>query len=211
MASFVDIHTHNTPCDTERIANFRLGVDAIAPTAPFSAGIHPWDAEVVTKQRDRLLAQLADCECIAIGEVGLDKACKAPFEVQAKLFEAQLVIAAERNLPVIVHCVRATAECLALLAKHNIQKALFHGFIGSVEVAKEILGRGYFISYGFGALRSPKTIEALRHTPLSRLFLESDTAPHPIGELYTAIAKIKGINIELLKETIKDNYTTFFR
>lgn len=211
MVSFVDIHTHNPHCDTERIANFRLGVDTIAPTTPFSAGIHPWDAEVVTKQRDRLLAQLADCECVAIGEVGLDKACKVPLGVQRELFEAQLTIAAERNLPVIVHCVRATSECLTLLAKHNIQKALFHGFIGSVEVAKEILSKGYFISYGFGAIRSPKTIEALRHTPLDHLFLESDTAPHPIGELYAAATEIKGIDIELLKDTIKDNYTTFFR
>lgn len=211
MVSFVDIHTHNPLCTTERIANFRLGVDTIAPTTPFSAGIHPWDAEVVTKQRGRLLAQLADCECVAIGEVGLDKACKVPLGVQTELFEAQLVIAAERNLPVIVHCVRATSECLALLAKHNIQKALFHGFIGSAEVAKEILSKGYFISYGFGSLRSSKTMEALRHTPLDRLFLESDTVPHPIGELYAAAAKIKDIDIELLKDTIKDNYTIFFR
>lgn len=211
MASFVDIHTHNTLCDTERIANFRLGVDTSAPAAPFSAGIHPWDAEMVAEQREGLLRQLTDLECIAIGEVGLDRASKVPWKEQTELFEAQLTIAATRDLPVIVHCVRATSECLALLAKRNIQKALFHGFIGSAELAKEILRRGYFISYGFGSIHSPKTIEALRHTPLDHLFLESDTALHPIGELYTAVAEIKGIDIELLKNTIKDNYTAFFR
>ena len=211
MTSFVDIHTHNAHCDTERIANFRLGVDAVEPTKPFSAGIHPWDAEVVAAQCEDLFGQLTELECVVIGEVGLDKVCKVSLELQTELFEAQLAIAAERNLPVIVHGVRATSECLALLAKHNIQKALFHGFMGSAEVAKETLSKGYFISYGFGSLRSPKTIEALRHTSLDRLFLESDTAPHPIGELYAAIAKIKDIDIELLKNTIQDNYTAFFK
>lgn len=211
MTSFIDIHTHNPLCNTERIANFRLGVDTSAPAAPFSAGIHPWDAEMGTAQRNSLLAQLSELECVAIGEVGLDRACKVPLGVQTELFEAQLAIAATRDLPVIVHCVRATSECLAILAKHNIKTALFHGFIGSVEVAEEILRRGYFISYGFGSIRSPKTIEALRHTPLDHLFLESDTAPHPISELYSVIAEAKNINIELLKDTIKNNYIAFFR
>lgn len=211
MASFINIHTHNATSSVEGLTNFRLGVDAVAPQSPFSAGIHPWDAELTLHEQGSLLSRLSQMECVAIGEIGLDRVCGASFDVQRELFEAQLIIAANRQLPVVIHSVKTTKECLSALTKHNIKRAVFHGFIGSWEVAEEIIRSGYYISFGFGTLRSPKTIEALRRTPLDCLFLESDTQPRPIEELYSAVAEIKQIDTEKLKTSIYDNYTTLFR
>lgn len=210
MANFVNIHTHKPTYKGVEIGNFRLGTDTTTPEIPFSAGIHPWDSEAVAGRLDELLHTLKNTSCVAIGEIGLDKACKVDFEVQKRVFEAQLAIANERNLPVVVHCVRAASECLALLVKHKIQRAVFHGFIGSAEVAKNIISKGYYISFGATTIASPKTVNALGIMPHGRVFLESDTSDMPIEELYDRVAQIIQTDIEKLKAIIDINHNTFF-
>lgn len=210
MSDYIDIHTHNRTAQGLKLLNYRLGVDSEPPTAPFSAGVHPWDCEVLQPRRDALLGRLGDLECLAIGEIGLDRACGGDFELQKEWFEVQLEIARRRNLAVVIHSVRAHSEILSLLGKHKIQSAIFHGFIGSNEMAQEIIRKGYYLSFGFGVTSSPKTLVALENTPLSAMFLESDTHQASIEELYATVAKIKRADIEALKEIISNNYKTIF-
>ena len=211
MANFVNIHTHTPRKAGVEIGNFRLGIDGESPQIPFSAGVHPWDCEVATEQFDSLLSALKTAPCVAIGEIGLDKVCGVDFELQKSAFEAQLAIAEERNLPVVIHCVRATNECITTLRSHKLQGVIFHGFIGSMEMAKSIVSKGYYISFGATALASPKTLGALAEIPLERLFLETDTATTPIEELYNKVAQIRNIDTEILKEIIITNYNRLFR
>lgn len=211
MANFVDIHTHNPRNEGMEIGNFRLGIDHKQPQTPFSAGVHPWDCEVLSEKFGDLLAVLSTTPCVAIGEIGLDKVCGVDFEVQKRCFEAQLSIAQERGLPVVIHCVRATNECLAILQNYNLKGVVFHGFVGSTQMAKCIITKGYYISFGHTALASPKTLTALADVPLERVFLESDTSSTPIEELYNAVARIKNIDTKTLTEIIANNYNTLFR
>ncbi len=211
MNQYTNIHTHKEHEGEVAIVSWRIGTEPKPATKLLSAGIHPWDAEVLYPTLEALVAELESVDCVAIGEIGLDKACNVPFGIQQEVFARQVEVASRRELPIVIHCVRAQADVVAELQKHPLQSVVFHGFIGSEEQAKELLRKGYYLSFGFGALRSPKTMEALREVPLDRLFLESDTADRSIEELYRRVAKEKNIDIERLKKIILDNYTKLFR
>lgn len=210
MANFIDIHTHHTPIDGQGVVNFRLGKESAVPLSPFSAGIHPWDAAPdYPTLLGRLQEALAHPHCVALGEVGLDKACGVNWGVQVDALTRQLSLAQHR--PIIVHCVRAQSEMVEILGQHKeLQSVIFHGFIGSKEQAGELTKRGYHLSFGFGALASPRTIEALRICPEESLFLETDTSTRPIEELYRLVAEIRGIEIKRLKEIIDNNFNRVF-
>ena len=190
MSRYIDIHTHNfTSCHTE------LRV----------AGIHPWDAEKAHIEGiDFSSAQ-------AIGEIGLDFACKVDRTKQEEIFREQLSIAEKMQLPVVLHCVRAFNPILAILKEYNLKGVIFHGFIGSKEQAAEAVKRGYYLSFGEGILRSQKTVEALRHTPLDNLFFETDVSTKPIEEIYNIAAQLMGKNIDILINSITDNYNRLFK
>ncbi len=210
MADFVDIHTHKPLENGCGVVNFRLGVDTAVPSAPFSAGIHPWDITPdYPTLLDRLQEALALPNCVALGEIGLDKACGVAWESQLEVFAKQLTLVGHR--PVVIHCVRAQGEIIEILQRHKeVQKVIFHGFIGSREQALELTKRGYFISFGFGTLRSPRTVEALRACPPEAMFLETDTSPRSIEELYRLVAEIKAIELKELKEIIHHNFKQLF-
>lgn len=212
MKALVDIHTHNPLSGSTKVLNVRLGMECAPTEGSFSAGIHPWDIEDLHDRLEHLLKRLerASIPCIAIGEVGLDKACDTPWEMQYEVFVRQVKIAAKRQLPLIIHCVKAYNETVALLKDFTLCGVVFHGFIGSTELCQQLTSQGYYISFGFSALRSPKTIEALQNCPLDKLFLESDTEEQNIARLYIHVASIKHIDTETLVENIYNNYKNLF-
>ena len=149
-AQFVNIHTHRP---TGRGIELR------------TAGIHPWDAD---KEDIAALGTLpADVQ--AIGETGLDYARGAGRQRQLAAFRAQLALARERRLPVVLHCVRAFEPVMLELAAREPRAVIFHGFIGSPEQARRALEKGYYLSFGVRTFSSPKTMEALRETPRATL------------------------------------------
>ena len=123
---------------------------------------------------------------------------------------AQLRLARERGLPVVLHCVRAFEPLMRELAACEPRAVIFHGFIGSPEQARQALAKGYFLSFGERAFASPKTLAALRETPLSQLFLETDDSPVPIAEIYARAAEARGIPVEELQRATLSNYERIF-
>lgn len=190
MSRYIDIHTHNF---TSRHTELR------------AAGIHPWDAETVALSEEMFEGAQA------IGEIGLDFHCKVSRERQEEVFRAQLTIAEGKGLPVVLHCVRAFEPTLAILKEYRLKGVIFHGFIGSKEQAAEAVKRGYFLSFGEGVKRSPKTAVALQNTPLENLFLETDESNTPIEEIYAMAAQIRGENTETIINAITDNYNRLFQ
>ena len=85
-----------------------------------------------------------------------------------------------------------------------------HGFIGSPEQARQALGRGHFLSFGERTFASPKTLAALRATPLERLFVETDESDTPIETLYARIAEARGTDAETLRRAVRANYERIF-
>lgn len=189
MSCYIDIHTHNF---TSRHIELR------------AAGIHPWDVE--NSSIDESIFQGAQ----AIGEIGLDYACKVNRQRQEEFFKQQLLIAQRLKLPVVIHCVRAFEQVLKILQSYTLRGVIFHGFIGSKELATEVIKRGYFLSFGELTFRSQKTIEALRNTPLENLFLETDVSDTPIEEIYAKTAQITGVDMNTLIHSITNNYNKLF-
>ena len=181
----IDIHTHRPS-------------SAVTLT---TVGLHPWQAAtgVVPSEAEILSAN-------AVGEIGLDKACEVDFEQQRAVFEAQLRLAEQHKKPVIVHCVRAFEEVISALEKFTLKAVIFHGFIGSQEQAARAVKKGYFLSFGARTERSKKTIEALRATPLDRLFIETDEADTPIAEMYALVARLRNTEVEEIEEATSRNY-----
>lgn len=185
----IDIHTHRA---TEAVT-----IRAV--------GVHPWHAAECSLPTIEAI-KAAD----AVGEIGLDKACGVDFEMQRALFVKQLELAERFEKPVVLHCVRAFEEVMTLLERHTLRAVLFHGFIGSREQASRAVKKGYYLSFGARTEGSNKTIEALRKTPLERLFVETDEADMTIEAMYLTIARLRGMEVEKLEEATAENYKRIF-
>nr|WP_288661466.1 TatD family hydrolase [uncultured Alistipes sp.] len=191
MLPYVNIHTHR-PTGS--------GIELR------TEGVHPWDADMQLVAT--LGEQLSDAQ--AVGETGLDFVHGPSREVQTEALRAQLRLARERELPVVLHCVRAFEPLMRELAACEPRAVIFHGFIGSPEQARRALAKGYFLSFGERAFASPKTLAALRETSLSQLFLETDDSPVPIEEIYARAAEARGVPTEVLQRATLANYERIF-
>ena len=191
MLPYVNIHTHR-PTGS--------GIELR------TAGVHPWDA--AAQDAATLGQRLGGAQ--AVGETGLDFVHGPAREVQFEALRAQLRLARERGLPVVLHCVKAFEPLMRCLAASEPRAVIFHGFIGSPEQARQALAKGYYLSFGARAFASPKTLAALRETPLSQLFLETDDSPVSIAEIYSRAAEAKGVPVEELQRATLANYERIF-
>lgn len=189
---FVNIHTHRPTGH---------GVELRA------AGVHPWNAARQTAGG----TETGDQEAVqAIGEIGLDFAVKVDRAKQYEVFRAQLQLARAAGLPVVIHCVRAFEEVMRELARCEPRVVIFHGFIGSPEQAQKAVQRGYYLSFGERTFRSPKSLEAMRQTPLAQLFFETDDSPVAIEAVYARAAEALGCAVEELQKATLQNYERIF-
>jgi TatD DNase family protein len=197
----LNLHTHHPTGDPalREITNHAYG-KALPEAATWrSAGLHPWyidDIDWVEAER-WLRAEAAKPEVKAIGEAGLDKVTATPWAVQERAFRLCLAVAAEMEKPVIVHCVRAYAETLQVLAEFSgrLPLVIFHGFDKHPQVARMVFSAGYCISFGT-ALLHPQShaAEALREAPAARFFLETDDRPDvSIRDIYVRATAIRGV------------------
>ncbi len=195
-AAFVDIHTHRPAGQAVQLR---------------TAGIHPWDAERAGGEALAALERaLRDQSVQAVGEIGLDFAAAVDRAAQRSLFRAQLELALRAGLPVVLHCVRAFEETMRLLRAAEPRAVIFHGFIGSPEQARRAAERGYCLSFGERTFASPRTVEALKSTPLDLLFLETDDSPLPIETIYRRASEAAGVSIDDLKRATTCNYERIF-
>lgn len=202
---YINIHTHHPAPDALVQADF----GAPRPAGKYSLGIHPWATGVFDKG---WLEELrTDEHLAAVGEIGLDYARDVPHEVQRQVFEAQLAIAVERRLSVVLHCVRAFEPVMETLARFSLPAVIFHSFIGSREQVAQAVRRGCFLSMSPYGLASSRTREALAEVPLGQIFVETDDRPVPIGEVYAEVAGLLGISVEELAAATECNFNAIFR
>lgn len=206
----IDIHTHKQYHDeTLHIFSWEIGVDdALVPGETFSAGVHPWRAAMVDP--DAAVAYLRHAPIAAVGEVGLDYATDVSRERQKEVFRAQLAVAQERWLPVIIHCVKAYNDVLSILRDYALPAVIFHGYIGSPQQTRSIVERGYCVSLGPRSFSSTKTVESMLLMPPERLFLETDDGSEDIQEVYQKAAITFNVPVYRLTEQIESNYKRIF-
>lgn len=196
-------------------------------------GIHPNDSATVVGRDGfdqpamETLRHLADQpEVVAIGEIGLDYYWeKAPHEVQWAVLEAQLELAAELDLPVVIHCRDAHDDLRDVLRKWvpRAQKArsdgailgVLHAYSGDLDMARESFEWGMVLSLGGPVtFRNARGLHDLvRQLPLDRLMLETDApflTPHPhrgkrnepayLRLIAEGIAELKGVQTGMVAE-----------
>ena len=176
-----------------------------------AVGWHPENCAPYTRESlDTLRAWAKNPKVVAIGEIGLDYASTVDRQLQLDVLRMQLALARHRGLPVVLHCVRAFEPLMRELAACPPRAVIFHGFIGSPEQAARAVAAGYYLSFGPRSLRSPRTVRALGSIPTQRLFLETDDAPATIESVYATAARLLGMPLDRLKETIYNNYLHIF-
>jgi len=154
-----------------------------------AVGIHPHDTKDIDAETITELKKLAQSEkVVAIGETGLDFHYDfSPHQDQKRAFAQHLQIAAQLNLPVIVHCRESFDVTMEILEQFgtDVKKVVFHCFGGSAEQAKIVLDKGFHISFtGVVTFKNAeKTRAVAKIVPLDRLILETDCpymSPEPM-------------------------------
>ena len=179
-----------------------------------AAGIHPQAADECEKYPDYIdiiAEKLSHDKVKALGEIGLDyHYLDSTKEVQKKVFEAQLKLAKELDVPVIIHDREAHLDTMELLKKYN-PKGIVHCYSGSAEMAKEIIKLGMYIGFT-GVLtfkNARRSLEAAAVIPQDRLLIETDCpymAPVPyrgkrcdssmLFKTAEALAQVKGVSLD---------------
>lgn len=168
----------------------RLGALSAHPGVRLAVGLHPWWVGEVSRRGASALAEalgaiegkLRELGAVALGECGLDARRAArdgtDMSLQLEAFEAQLVLARERSLPIVLHVVDAHGAALALLRRVGRLPAggVVHGFTGSEGLGREYLALGLHVGLGcqLTSAAARRVREAAARLPLERLLLETD-------------------------------------
>lgn len=163
----------------------------------------------------------------AIGEIGLDYHYEdIPRQRQLEAFRAQMALARELNLPVIVHEREAHEDGMAVVAEFPDVTGVFHCYSGSAEMAKQLVKRGWYIGFT-GVLtfkNARKALEVAREIPLERIVLETDCpymSPEPFrgkrndpSRLYRmaeALAQLRDLSVEEIHAVTMENGKRLYR
>ena len=155
---------------------------ALAERFPFvyaAVGIHPEEQADCTPEALAEIGELLEHpRCVALGEIGLDYYWDAGHrEEQIRLFRQQIRLALECGKPVIVHDREAHGDCLETVRAFPGLRGVFHCFSGSVEMAEELLKRGWYLGFD-GPItykNARKALEVLDVCPLDRILIETDS------------------------------------
>lgn len=152
----------------------------------YTFGIHPHFLNDFQNSDLLLLAQLlekGDKQCVAIGEIGLDKFSDTDLSLQEAIFIQQLQLAEQFNLPIVLHVVKLQSRVLQILKSQQFsQGGVYHGFSGSYEIAMEFIKLGFKLGIG-GVITYPNAVkikQTVSRLPIESILLETDAPDMPI-------------------------------
>ena len=214
MTKLINLHTHkfsNLSDVIEVVNQYPWEFDASIPN--YSIGIHPWyiDENRLESDLEIIKEKLQLSECLALGECGLDKRIEIPLDLQISVFKKQLEIVKQTKKPIVLHCVAAYDEVIAIKKEMKIENPMIiHGFSKNELVAKSLLNNGFYLSFGKYLLRNPDLEKVFTFAPENQILLETDTIEESIYEVYEKAAAIKGISVEEMKTIVFTNFSTIF-
>ena len=208
--------------------------EALIMAAPYdwlycSVGTHPDSCDEVNEEvleEYRKLCKL-NPKVKAIGEIGLDYHYEdIPREIQKKAFIAQMELARELDMPVIIHERDAHEDGMDIIAQFPTVKGVFHCYSGSAEMAKQLVKLGWYIGFT-GVLtfkNARKAVETAQSIPLERIVIETDCpymAPEPfrgkrndpslVYRVAEKLAEIRGISVEEAQRATFENGKRLYR
>ncbi len=214
MTKFINLHTHtfsNLSDVMEVVNQYPWEFDASIPS--YSIGIHPWyiDENRLETDLETIKQKLQLDKCLALGECGLDKRIEIPLELQISVFKQQLELVKETQKPIVLHCVAAYDEVIAIKKEMKMENPMIiHGFSKNEKVAQSLLKNGFYLSFGKYLLRNPDLEKVFTFAPENQILLETDTIEESIYQVYEKAAAIKGISVEEMKTIVFTNFSTIF-
>ncbi|NBW28530.1 MAG: TatD family deoxyribonuclease [Flavobacteriaceae bacterium] len=211
---FFNLHTHsytNQDDVIEIVNQYPQEFDESIPN--YSIGIHPWYIveDSINNDLQIIESKLQYQNCIAIGECGLDKRIEVSIALQQMVFEKQLVLAQKYQKPVIIHCVGAFQEVIAIKKKMNITvPMIIHGFSKNFDLANQLIKNGFYLSFGKSLFQISEMELVFKSLPNNRLFLETDTIEKDIKAVYKIASKYKNIKLEEIEAIITFNFNSIF-
>ncbi|MBK9293339.1 MAG: TatD family hydrolase [Oligoflexia bacterium] len=213
------------PDDFEKVCTIS---EKYFPQVVATLGVHPHEAKFYSNEIEDKIKKLSKKPyVVGLGEMGLDYYYNhSDQNIQKEVFEKQIQLAIELNLPIEIHTRDAEADTMSILKKYKGKvNGLFHCFTGSQELCNFGLDLGFYISVS--GVITFKNSENLRHViksvPLDRLFIETDApflAPVPMrGKknepayvVHTAekVAELKNVSLDELSSQLKKNVKTLF-
>jgi len=151
------------------------------PKIHLAMGIHPSDANLDDLDACVELIRAQRGELVAVGEIGLDfwykwvRKDKEKKDEQRKVFRTLLELARELDVPAVIHTRGTWRECFEAAKEVGIQKAEFHWYSGPLDVLKDILDHGFYISASPSLAYSPQSREAASFAPIERTMIETDS------------------------------------
>lgn len=190
-------------------------------------GLHPLFLDRHAPEHlDELPRWLADPRCVAVGECGLDYFVPGlDPDVQMKYFTAQLELARDLDLPVIVHARRAVEQVTLAIRRVGRLRGVIHSFSGSIEQARQLWELGFHLGFG-GPITYPRARRlraVVAQMPLEQLLIETDAPDQPLCgrqgrrnepaqlvDVCLAIAQLRGEDAEVVASATRRNTAMLF-
>ena len=200
------------------------------PEVFFTQGIHPHDAKEATEvEFNKISTRAALPKMVAVGEIGLDYHYNnSPQDIQKTVFEKQLQLACDHDLPVVIHTREADEDTKAIIKNFSPylkRKGVVHSFTSSMELAEFVLNEGFYLGFnGIITFKKAENVqEVVKMTPPSRILFETDSpfltpvphrgkenAPYYLPFIADKIAELKNLNLEELKKQVWENSLNCF-
>ncbi len=188
-----------------------------------AAGVHPHDAASLNEELENDVRSALDHpRVVAVGEIGLDFYRNlAPRETQEDVFRRMIMLAREKNKPIVIHCRDAFDEVVAALAAQGSSyRGIFHAFSGSPEDARRVFDLGFHVGIGgVVTYRNARLAETLESIPMEKIVLETDSpylTPHPwrgkrnepsfVAHVARTVARVKGLSLAEVDRLTTENY-----
>lgn len=211
---FLNTHTHHLSHQSDVLELYNQFPNELNLNAKiYSIGIHPAyiNSTTIDEETHLINHHILDKNCLAIGEIGLDKLCETDFNLQIEVFEKQIKIAEENQLTIIIHSVRAYQEILHIRKKMNITiPFIFHGFNKNEQLLQQIIAQNCFASFGKNLLYNKNLQIIFANLSAKYFFLENDSSEIPIQEIYAFAAELRKISIEELQQQMAENWKNVF-
>ncbi len=213
---YIDIHTHQTPSNSEIIAIVSTNYQQKPINGSFcSYGIHPWHIQEhpLNESLPILMSAFSTPEAIALGEAGLDRVIGTAFDIQEKYFKAQITISEYLKKPMIIHCVKAYSDIQEIRKAGKYKMPwIIHGFNSNKQTADQLIKMNFYLSFGKELLDpESKAYQVFPLIPIKNIFLETDASGLDICDIYEQAAFLRKIPVDQLRKKIAENANTCFK
>lgn len=208
---FIDFHTHKTEVESNvfSICSHSVGNPRNYGEQFLSVGLHPWDISKVDVETAiaEIESMMGDERVIMVGECGLDRCHGVSMAVQLRVFERHVLLSEQYAKPLVIHCVRAFDELLALKKCHKPQQIwVVHGFANNVGIAGRLANEGILFSFGQNLFNpNGNSIKVIRQLTDIPFFLETDDSYISIAEVYARAAEVLQTDMSKLQNMMIHN------